>query len=57
MTFFAVLLSLLIERLFQPVQAYRRFEWFDHYAGWLGGRLDSKLWDGPPGVLAVILPA
>jgi len=56
MTFFAVLLSLLIERLFQPVQAYRRFEWFEHYATWLGGRLGSKLWDGPPGVLAVILP-
>jgi membrane protein required for beta-lactamase induction len=55
MTFFAILISLLLERMFLPLHTYRRFDWFTDMAGWIR-RQTCKACGGPFAVLLVILP-
>jgi membrane protein required for beta-lactamase induction len=55
MTFFAILISLLLERMFLPLHTYRRFDWFADMAGWIR-RQTGKFCGGPCAVLLVMLP-
>lgn len=56
MTIIAVLLSLVLERTFAGLRDYRSFLWYERYTGWIRDVLNSPFWDGPWGVLLVILP-
>lgn len=57
MTLIAILLVLAIERFVGAVDHLRRFGWFRGYYTWLENRLSSlSLWQGPLGVLIVLLP-
>jgi len=56
MTIIAILLSLVLERTVESLRGYRVFGWYERYTNWVRDVLNSDLWDGPWGVLVVILP-
>ncbi|MDZ7737259.1 MAG: hypothetical protein U5P41_15130 [Gammaproteobacteria bacterium] len=57
MTLIAILLVLAIERFIGAVDHLRGLAWYRSWWRWLENRLAGRsLWQGPLGVLAVILP-
>ncbi len=57
MTLIAILLVLAIERFVGAVDHLRHFGWFRSYWRWCENRLSTRsLWQGPLGVIAILLP-
>jgi membrane protein required for beta-lactamase induction len=55
MSLIAILLSLAVEIFWEPIEQWRRFEWYDRFCEWT--RLRDRTWGaGPLGVLATIVP-
>lgn len=56
MKLIAILFSLAIERFWSPIANWRRADWFIGFVVKARARMPSAIWDGPVGVLVLILP-
>ena len=58
MSFIAILLSLVVERVVDNLHKLRRFGWFCSFADWVYAKLEGQsMRNGPVGVLLVVGPA
>ncbi|GMR07545.1 MAG: CobD/CbiB family protein [Gammaproteobacteria bacterium] len=56
MTFFTILISLIIDRIFLFLHEYRQFSWFHAMSDWIRARVGIYKWSGPVAVLCVVAP-
>lgn len=55
MSFVSIILALVLERFAEPLEDWRRFEWYSRYQRLLSERLGSwRYWHGPVGVLVTV---
>ncbi len=57
MSLLAIIISLLVERYYEGVQAIKHYGWFDRYGVWLAGIFKGKvILDGSVGLIIILLP-